>query len=55
MGHIAHVLKIINVYKILVRKIRRKETLRRPKHRWKNIINMDVKERVCGLDSSGAE
>jgi hypothetical protein len=45
-----------NAYKILVGKCEGKRSLRRPRHRWEDNIDMDLKRnRVagCGLDSSG--
>jgi hypothetical protein len=41
-GRIAHMRKMINAYKILVRKPERKRPLRRPRSRWEDNIRMDL-------------
>jgi len=43
-GHVPHMGKMTNSYKILIGKTRREEPLGRPKHRWENNIRMDIRE-----------
>jgi hypothetical protein len=48
-GHVVHMGKMRNVYKILVRNPEGKRPLGRPKHRWEVNIKMDVRE--IGLEN----
>jgi hypothetical protein len=52
-GHVAHMGEVRNEYKLLVGKPEGKRPLRRPRHRWKDNIKMDLREIGfgCGLDS----
>jgi hypothetical protein len=46
-----------NAYKIMVGKLERKRSLRRPRCRWEDNIKMELTENSvgrCGLDSSGS-
>jgi hypothetical protein len=46
-----------NTYKMLVGKHEQQKPLRRPKHRWEDNIEMELKRNKmarCGLDSSGS-
>jgi hypothetical protein len=47
VGHVAHMGKMRNAYKTLVGKREGKKSLRRPRHRWKDNIKMDLKETEC--------
>jgi hypothetical protein len=42
VGHVAHMGKMINAYKILTGKPEKKRLLWRPMHRWEGSIKMDV-------------
>jgi hypothetical protein len=46
--------EIRNAHKILVRKLEWKRLHGRLGHRWEENIKMDLKEKGCGLDSSGS-
>jgi hypothetical protein len=53
-GHVAHKGEMKNVYKI-VGKPEGKRPLKRPRHKWKDNIKMDLKWGLgCELDSSGS-
>jgi len=43
-GHVARMGKVINVYKIVVRKPEGKKPLGRPRRRWEENTRMDLKE-----------
>jgi hypothetical protein len=43
-GHVTCLVGIRNAYRILVGKPEGKRPLRRPRHRWKDNIEMDLKE-----------
>jgi hypothetical protein len=44
---------MINVYKIVVGKSVGKRSFGNPRHTWEDNIKVDLRERGCGLDSSG--
>jgi hypothetical protein len=45
--HVAFMGKRWNAHKILVRKTEGREYFERPRHRWKDIIEVDLKEAQC--------
>jgi len=47
-GHVARTGEKRGVYRILVGKPEGKRPLGRPRHRWENNIEMDLKEVGCG-------
>jgi hypothetical protein len=44
VGHVAYIGEMRNAYNILVRKLKGKRSLGRPRHRWEYNIRMDVRE-----------
>jgi hypothetical protein len=56
-GRVAWMEEGRSMYRILVGKPKGKRPLRRPRHRWKDGIKMDLRETGwgrCGVDSSGS-
>jgi hypothetical protein len=43
-GYIAHIGQVRNLFKILIRKPKRKRPLGRSRHKWEDIIQMDLRE-----------
>jgi DNA-binding transcriptional regulator PaaX len=49
-GHVAHMRKGRDVYRVLIMRPKGKRLLGRPRHRWENNIKMDVRE--IGFDGA---
>jgi hypothetical protein len=47
-GHVACMGEMRGIYRVLVGKPEGKTTLRRPRHRWKDNIQMNLQEVGCG-------
>ena len=52
-GHVAFMVGVRGVYRVLVGKPEGKRPLGRPKRRWVDNIRMDLQEVGCGLDWAG--
>jgi len=50
VGHVACMREIRSVYRVLVRRPEGKRPLGRPRHRWENNIEMDLRE--MGIDGT---
>jgi len=51
-GHVARI-GVVGIQTNFSRKSRREETTWGPRRKWEDNIKMGLKERGCGLDSSG--
>jgi hypothetical protein len=57
VGHVAHIGERRNMYRVFVGKPEGKRPLGRPRHRWEDVIRMDLREigwGGCGVDSPGS-
>jgi hypothetical protein len=56
VGHVAGMGEVRGAYNVLVGKPERRRPLGRPRRRWEDNIEMDLREIVwgCGLDSFGS-
>ena len=54
VGHVAHTGERRGIYRFLVGKLEGKRPLGRPRHRWEDIIKMDLQEVAC-VDMDGIE
>jgi len=48
VGHVAHMVEGMGMYRVLVGKTEGKRPLGRPRHRWENNNTMDLQEVGCG-------
>jgi hypothetical protein len=47
VGYVGFMGEIKNVYKILFRRPEGKKPLKRPRHKWKETVRMDLQETDC--------